>query len=193
MSCLRLLLLIALASSAVLAQQLGWTPAQPLPDSCPIVKRPIVPYIPPPPFDKEKLSDSSFWFGSDRLFKVLNDTMISEWEPRASGHENDEYPRNVKLFFYSAGYNPWLDGSPKLTVTARRLDGPAPNLLISRASNALGEEGTGAMVTAFYVPTPGCWEITGHYKDESLSFVVWFTPMRKVPTTKPASAQPGQH
>jgi hypothetical protein len=28
------------------------------------------------------------------------------------------------------------------------------------------------------VPTPGCWEITGEYKGEKLSYVVWLQPVR---------------
>jgi hypothetical protein len=26
------------------------------------------------------------------------------------------------------------------------------------------------------IPVFGCWKITGHYKDQELSFVVWVTP-----------------
>jgi hypothetical protein len=29
------------------------------------------------------------------------------------------------------------------------------------------------MLVGVYVPTPGCWEITGEYRGEKLSFVVW--------------------
>ena len=29
------------------------------------------------------------------------------------------------------------------------------------------------MLTGVYVPTPGCWEITGDYHRNKLSFVVW--------------------
>jgi hypothetical protein len=189
---LRLFLLISLTASIAFAQQRGWTPAEPVPDSCPIVKRPIVPYVPPPPFDKKKVDDYGFWIGNDRLFMLLSDTMVSQWTARAPGHEHDEYPRTAKVFYYSAGYNSRLDASPQLTVTARRLNGPAPTLLIDHATNALGEDGTGAMVTALYIPAPGCWEITGHYKNESLSFVVWVTP-EKVTSSNAARVSVGQN
>jgi hypothetical protein len=29
------------------------------------------------------------------------------------------------------------------------------------------------MLTGVYTPTPGCWEITGDYKGQKLSYVVW--------------------
>jgi hypothetical protein len=35
------------------------------------------------------------------------------------------------------------------------------------------------MVTGVYVPTPGCWEITGEYNGQQLSFVVWVKPVKQ--------------
>jgi hypothetical protein len=36
------------------------------------------------------------------------------------------------------------------------------------------------MLVGVYVPTPGCWEITGEYRDQKLSFVVWLEPVKRV-------------
>jgi hypothetical protein len=182
MSRLRLLLLIALAVSYADAQATRDVPFpnSTVPVSCSVTTRPTTPYIPPPPFDKIKMNEYSFWFGTDRLFIVLNDQMTWIWQPRAPGHEKDEYPRTTKLFFYRAGYNPYLENFPKLTVKGRRLDGPAPPLEVDEASNALGQDGTGVMVTAFYVVAPGCWEINGDYHGDKLTFVVWVTPEKPV-------------
>jgi hypothetical protein len=69
-------------------------------------------------------------------------------------------------------YNPHRDGNPDLNVIARRLDGEAPPVLANEAHNAIGS----AMSDGIYLPTPGCWEITGEYKGQKLSFVVWVTP-----------------
>jgi hypothetical protein len=33
------------------------------------------------------------------------------------------------------------------------------------------------MLVGIYVPTPGCWEITGEYKSQKVSFVVWVYPV----------------
>jgi hypothetical protein len=35
-----------------------------------------------------------------------------------------------------------------------------------------------AMLTGVYVPTPGCWEITGDYQRNKLSFIVWVEPAK---------------
>jgi hypothetical protein len=61
---------------------------------------------------------------------------------------------------------------PELKVTGRRLDGFAPPLLTLAATNAFPGP-AGAMLTGVYVPTPGCWQITGDYEGQKLSFVVW--------------------
>jgi hypothetical protein len=39
------------------------------------------------------------------------------------------------------------------------------------------DSGRGAMLTGVYVPTPGCWEITGDYEGDKLSFVAWVEPV----------------
>lgn len=183
MSRVPLFLLIALAASYTNGQMSTAEATRPhsrVPASCAVTERPLTPYIPPPPFDKTKLNPHSFWIGTDRLFTVFNDEMTWLWEPRAPGHEKDEYPRTTKLFFYRAGYNPYLENFPKLQTVGRRLDGPAPRLSVDEASNALGPDGSGAMVTAFYVPAPGCWEITADYNGDELSFVVWVAPAKQV-------------
>jgi hypothetical protein len=35
------------------------------------------------------------------------------------------------------------------------------------------------MLTGVYMQTPGCWEITGEYKGQKLSFVVWLYPVKQ--------------
>jgi hypothetical protein len=64
---------------------------------------------------------------------------------------------------------PWwrfVDG--QLTIDGHRLDGSAPPL---RASIPGGYGDTGFQATGLIFPTPGCWEITGHVGDHSLTFV----------------------
>ena len=65
---------------------------------------------------------------------------------------------------------------PELTVTGRRLDGPAPPLRASRATNAFHPSFGSAMLVGVDTPTLGCWEITGRYGGHELSFVVWVAP-----------------
>jgi hypothetical protein len=83
-----------------------------------------------------------------------------------------------KIFWASVDYDYHKEEYPDLKVTGRRLDGDAPPLLTMEASNAFPGPGA-AMVTGVYVPTPGCWEITGDYRGQKLSFVVWVYPVKQ--------------
>jgi hypothetical protein len=81
----------------------------------------------------------------------------------------------AKIFWGSVDFDYHKDEDYSLKVTGRRLDGDAPPLEADRVTNALFEP-RAAMLTAVYVPTPGCWEITGDYKGDILSYVVWVYP-----------------
>jgi hypothetical protein len=70
------------------------------------------------------------------------------------------------------GYDARAEQRPAIKVTGRRLDGPAPSLLVLPPTNAFQGPGS-AMLIGVYVPTPGCREITGDYHRNKLSFVVW--------------------
>ena len=86
----------------------------------------------------------------------------------------------AKTFWASVDFNWRTEWPVTLKVTGRRLDGNAPPLLASQATNAMVDGPTPAMLVGVYVPTPGCWEITGEYKGEKLSFVVWVKPVEQV-------------
>jgi hypothetical protein len=72
---------------------------------------------------------------------------------------------------------------PDLKVTGRRLDGDARPLLTTEVTNATGPTNDNAeMAVGVYVPTPGCWEITGEYRGQKLSYVVWVTAQQRATT-----------
>jgi hypothetical protein len=58
-----------------------------------------------------------------------------------------------------------------LTITGHRLDGSAPPLE-AWVPDGYGVDG-GFHVSGITFPTTGCWEITGHLGEDSLTFVVW--------------------
>jgi hypothetical protein len=63
--------------------------------------------------------------------------------------------------------------SENLVVRGRRLDRDAPPADISRTTNAHSPSlGGWTMLVAVEFPSPGCWEITGEYLGQKLSFVV---------------------
>jgi hypothetical protein len=174
---LRLILITALAALTANAQQTSSQPASPetetVPSWCFVTPRPATEFTPPAD-DSEKLPKDLFYIGSEKLWTVITEPMIWHWRPHRPGHELDP---TEKIFWYRVGYKARKEPIPKLRVTGRRLDGPAPALVTPQgpATNAImGSQN--AMLTGVYVPTPGCWEITGDYEGDRLSFVVWVEP-----------------
>ena len=85
-----------------------------------------------------------------------------------------------KVFWWSSAWDWRHEMKPELTVTARRLDRDAPTLSVFPATNAHNSSDIHhAMLVALDIPTTGCWELTGEYRGQTLSYVVW------VPQTAP--------
>jgi hypothetical protein len=55
------------------------------------------------------------------------------------------------------------------------MDAKRPMLTVPRVTNMLvgKEQEEVAMPLMVELPERGCWEVTGNYKSDSLSFVVW--------------------
>jgi hypothetical protein len=71
------------------------------------------------------------------------------------------------------------------TISGRRLDAPAPPLR-ARVPDGYGDRGF--QVTGLIFPTAGCWDVTGHLGDASLTFVTFVIP----PPARPRiAATPG--
>jgi hypothetical protein len=145
--------------------------------------RPATAFVPPPEFHPEGFPDE-FFIGSEKLWTSITSPMVWQWIPHSRGHEID---LTAKIFWFRVGYNWRTEPVPKLRVTGKRLDGPAPPLVTPQgpATNVIGDDtGRGAMLTGVYVPTPGCWEITGNYEGDKLSFVVWVLPVKQAAISK---------
>jgi hypothetical protein len=169
MTVLRLAVLIPVLALTAMCQQSSPKQALVPPASCPVTVPPADPFTPPEPY---KLDENSFWLGTEKLWIDLSKSRIWEgWTPR----EPERALLTAKTFWWSVDYDPHREGNPDLKVTGRRLDGEGPPLLANKATNAFPPPAT-AMLVGAYVPTPGCWEITGEYKGQKLSVVVWVTP-----------------
>jgi hypothetical protein len=100
---------------------------------------------------------------------------VWEWEP----HEPWNGDLTVKISWGSVDFYWQKEPRPNLKITGRRLDGEAPPLLVAPMTHIMGPNaGHGSIMSGVYVPTPGCWEITGEYRGEKLSFVVWVQPVK---------------
>jgi hypothetical protein len=172
MKSFRFVLPAFLLATSLLAQR----QPPPVPASCPATTRPATTFVPPAPYNQEKLPPNAFFIGSEKLWTGLAEPMVWGWRPHGPGHEQD---LTAKVFWFRVGYNWHTEPAPKLKVTGKRIDGSAPPLMLPQgpATNAIFDnQGRGAMLTGVWTPTPGCWEITGDYAGDKLSFVVWVAP-----------------
>jgi hypothetical protein len=133
------------------------------------------PFTPPRPYG---LDEFSFWLGTEKVWTVLRKSGIWEWAPHPPGHKDQVQRLTEKTLWMSADFSWDREWRPKLRVTGRRLDGDAPPLRTLPPTNAFPCP-TVAMLSGVYVPTPGCWEITGDYKGQKLSFVAWVRPVKQ--------------
>lgn len=157
----------------LLALALGWSFAvqtsaadEKVPDSCPVTRPPYPPFVPPAPFPAKETG--RFWLGTNALWTSLDEDGI--WR----GIVSPRGTRN-KFWWWREGWRFDTDrraNEPGLIVTARRIDGEAPEVRGPRVTNAFEGKRT-AMLLILEIPTSGCWEITGNYRSEYVSMVVW--------------------
>jgi hypothetical protein len=139
------------------------------PADCPITIPQDPPFVPPPPYDQPGF-EGEFWYGSNALWTAV--PRDGTW--RALPDNPTGYTQ--KVFWWREGYSAGEEPEPALTVTTERLDGEAPSVTASKATNASAGDIGSAMLVGVDLPALGCWRITGKYKDAELSFVVWVAP-----------------
>jgi hypothetical protein len=155
------LLSLLLLPRLVLAQHSETPQSAVVPESCPVTR----PYqtgrfVPPAPYWTKELDTGQFWFGTDGLWTAL--PIDGVWER----------PSFAKLFWWRQFYDNYREPRPKLIITGKRLDSLAPNVKADRATSAFAPPRS-AMLIGVELPIAGCWQITGHYEDDELTFVAW--------------------
>lgn len=148
------------------------------PESCPVTRPPETRFVPPEPWPERTPSDQQFWYGSAELWIALPGDGV--WA---------QLLRGEKVFWWREGFDGSVENRPALEMVGRRLDRPFGAVRLpgiagaeaeahspAPATNAYHPSFHWAMLTGFEVPTPGCWEITGRYDGEEVTFVVWVPP-----------------
>jgi hypothetical protein len=137
------------------------------PGSCPTTRPPDPAFVPPAPYPPRppSVEDGKVWYGTDELWTWLR--ADGTW-PMA----HDRHGLFDKSFWWRQGYDWTTETTPRLRVTGRRLDGPAPTFTSSPATNGFEPSMGAFMLVGLELPTGGCWELTGHYHGRSLRFVV---------------------
>jgi hypothetical protein len=112
----------------------------------------------------EPFPSSDHWYGGETLAVILRPGGI--WRGMGLKHNFRD-----KLFWWSLGFEPGMESN--LKVSARKLDDPSAQADISRSTNAHSPSlGGWTMLVGVEFPSAGCWEITGRYLGQTLSFVV---------------------
>jgi hypothetical protein len=141
------------------------------PASCPITRPPNPAFLPPPPYPVTPDDEGRLWFGTNELWTVLQAEGVWPALPR------NRYGYRQKIAWWHQGLDWRVQPYPDFVITVKRLDGPTPAGLNFRGNVSFGEEWNSFFMSAVDLPTPGCWEITGHLPHyQELSFVVWVEP-----------------
>lgn len=121
---------------------------------------------PPYPFS-EAVANGVVWVGDDGLWTAVP----SDYVWRDLARENGRYAQ--KLFWWSQQFDIATEPNPALSVVGRRLNGDAPPLVVQPATTGSSPDLGSFMLTGIEIPTPGCWEISGSYREHTVSYVVW--------------------
>jgi hypothetical protein len=138
-----------------------------VPMTCPVTRAFDQHFIPPFPYSSQPAPGRG-WFGTDRLWVMAP---ASVWTGISTSRDEPVF-RN-KIAWWRQGYDWRSQPKPRLRIRGRRLDRSAKPLsaTVSNAGATLPY-----MMSLIEVPTFGCWEITGQYDDDTLTFVVWVAP-----------------
>jgi hypothetical protein len=135
---------------------------------CPVTTQPEPAFIPPPYYEGQAPFEGAFWFGGDGLWTMLRDEAWSDLPLSQDGYVQ-------KLFWWADGYVWDEEPNPVFLLRGERLDGKAAMIESEEATNAFSEYGS-SILTSAAIPTEGCWQFSGSYQGESLSFVVEIKP-----------------
>jgi hypothetical protein len=149
-----------------------------VPETCRVTQPPSSLFVPPPPYPASP-GEGMFWVGTEKLWTSLpvSGTWrgLQPYSPTTPGLRQ-------KIFWWREGYDWRANPTPPLSVRGRRLDGQAPEFVIPdktghRVTTGYNEfRKTWFMLVGADIPTPGCWEITGGFDGDKLTFVIWVAP-----------------
>jgi hypothetical protein len=135
--------------------------------NCPVTQPPMMEFVPPYPLPAAVPDGGGFRYGSEKLWTMISSNGIWTDLP----HDIRGYTQ--KIFFWKAGYSIQAEPVPNLSLSGFRLDGDAPPLLASQPTHGYNADLGSFMIAGMIFPTAGCWQVSGHYQAQELTFVVW--------------------
>ncbi len=129
---------------------------------CPVTRSTPVTFVPPRAFANAQAS----LYGTEKLFT----SFPGNWhtvQPAARGY------RIPKIVWGTAVFDLKQETlKSTLTITGHRLDSEPSALLSFDANTAWVDNDRYFITSEFFVPTLGCWEVTGHFHGTDLSIVI---------------------
>jgi hypothetical protein len=135
-------------------------------DTCPVTPAPSPAFVPPSPY-RSAGSERAFYVGTAKLWVLV---YAGPWRGLPVWPEG----YRQKLAWWSEGYVAKADPTPAISITGRRLDGPAPPMLVTGANGSWTTEDF--IMSGVNFPTVGCWEVTGRFRGAEAKFVVLIEP-----------------
>jgi hypothetical protein len=133
-------------------------------NACLTTLPPDSPFTPPAPYDSMRAADGEFWYGTAALWTKLS--VDGVWHTEHNVDRNGGYV--TKLIFWSRAFDSRKEHEPQLILTAKRLDGDAPQIaqVAGVTVFVLGKPG---IMIGVHIPTPGCWEVSTHYHETTVT------------------------
>jgi hypothetical protein len=111
-----------------------------------------------------------FWHGNEKLWTMLPTNGV--WRDLPFGEEG--YVQ--KTFWWAPNIAITDESSSDFAISIKRLDAIQDQITRTDATNAYSGEIGSAILVGVSFPTEGCWQITGKYRAEKISFTILVAP-----------------
>lgn len=147
-------------------------------------------FVPPISFHVPlSLPQGQFWFGTEKLWTIL--PIDGTWRGWSGAIDPDsDYAYSMKIPWFRV--HPAFSPKDPLTITGKRIDGPAPSFSEVFWGNAFPRDEDNAMIMGgISIPTYGCWQITTQYRNQELTYTAWVVrgPQEERSSAMPSTAQ----
>ncbi len=143
-----------------------------IPASCHVTLPGDNAFVPPISFRVPlSLPQGQFWFGTEKLWTIL--PIDGTWRGSKGANDPDsDYAYSTKIPWFRI--HPAFSPKDPLTITGKRLDGPAPSFSEVFWGNSFPRDEDNAMIMGgISIPTYGCWRITTQYRNQKLAYTAW--------------------
>ena len=114
-------------------------------------------------------SSTHDWYGSPDLAALI--PINGQWKGMGEDRQFSD-----KFWWWRQGFDAHSEPHPDLVIRAKRLDGPADPVRITRVTHGkrAHSSNSDSMLVSMKFPVSGCWEVRGTYEGfESLRLVFW--------------------